>query len=137
MLPPSETDPYLPRLLLTAGGCRFELEHDALAEVLRIGRILPVPGAAPWLAGLAAWRGRIVTLVDGGALFGRGPSKGCWMVILKGLPVDAALLVDGLPRLAGGDAPPEFVLDREGLSALDALQPGAARPRLPSGPEEA
>jgi chemotaxis signal transduction protein len=131
MPPSSDNDPSLPRLLLTAGNRRFELEHDALAEVIQAGRIVAVPGGAPWLAGLAAWRGRIVTLVDAGTLFGSCPSQGPWMVVVKGLPVKVALLVDGVPRLAGGDQPGDFVLDRERLAAHEVLQPGAARPLPP------
>jgi hypothetical protein len=124
-------------LLLTAGGCEFGLEYDVLEEVLQIGRVLPVPGAAPWLAGLAVWRGRIVTLVDAGQLFGTRPAEGQWMLILKGLPVAAGLKIDGFPRLVGAEEPPVSFLDLEVLSRHPAFQPGAAWPERTPGPETA
>jgi hypothetical protein len=130
MSPRSDTDPPPARLHVTAGGIRIELGPDVVTEVLATGRIVRVPGSGPvWLAGLAAWRGRVVTLIDAGRVFGTGPAHGPWMVVLKGLPVDTALVVDGEPRLAGAEDVADLVLDRGTLAAHAALQPGSARPQ--------
>jgi hypothetical protein len=128
MSPRSDTDPPPARLHLTAGGVRIELGFDVMTEVLATGRIVRVPGGSPaWLVGLAAWRGRVVTLVDAGRVFGSGPARGPWMVVLKDLAVDTALLVDGEPRLAGAGDVADLVLDRDSIASHAAFQPGSAR----------
>lgn len=128
MLPPSETAASRPHLILTAGGRRFALDLDVVEEVRRHGRVLPVPGAAAWLTGMVACRGRVLSLADAGALFGAGNATGDWMVVLKGLSVNAALRVDGSPRLPDTNSSPEFTIDLAALAGHEAFQFGAAGP---------
>ncbi len=61
----------------------FELEGQLYAaplaqvsEVIRLGEVTPVPGAAPDLLGVRHLRGRIVPVLDGRARLGLSPAAG-------------------------------------------------------------
>jgi chemotaxis signal transduction protein len=113
-------------LLVEAGGKRLACAFPAVLEIGRIDQLSPVPGGSPWLLGLIQWRGRLLTVVDAGRLFGYEPSHGGWLVVLRGLHVDTALAVDGILGTEDPDGKADVVLDSEALSAHPALQPGAA-----------
>jgi hypothetical protein len=113
-------------LLVSAGGVRLTLAWDTLLETGAAGPLTPVPGAAPWLAGLGQWHGRLVTVVDAGRLFGRAPSRCRWLLALRGLACDVALGVDELNPPADPDDPPIVHLDAAALRAHPAFAPGAA-----------
>jgi chemotaxis signal transduction protein len=129
--PAPSADPGALSLVVQAGGLRLALPFGAVAEVShRVpGPPVPVPGSAPWLIGLIAWRGRLLTLVDAGRLFGEAPSRGGALVLLKGLPVETALAVDDTPRPTVGPGEGARRLELPALQALPALQPGAASGR--------
>jgi hypothetical protein len=113
-------------LLIEAGGRRLACAYSVVLEVGRIDSITPVPGGADWLAGLVQWRGRLLTLIDAGRLFGLRPTQGRWIVVLRGLRVETALVVDALLGTDDPGGTAALVLDSEALAAHPALQPGAA-----------
>jgi purine-binding chemotaxis protein CheW len=51
-------------LLAEAEGSTFAISADAIESVVTAGEIVPVPLAAPWVAGLTALRSRVITVVD-------------------------------------------------------------------------
>lgn len=68
-----------------------------IEEIISPGEIIPVPGAKPWLLGLANIRGNLTTIVDlGGYLFGqRSPLKSSSRLLLSNLEgKPMAILVD-------------------------------------------
>jgi hypothetical protein len=113
-------------LHVLAGGVRLALPWEVLLEVGTAGPLTPVPGGQPWLAGLAQWRGRLITVVDGGRLFGHAPASCRWLVALRGLACETALGVDELLGSAGAEDTADLVLDVAALAGHPALQPGAA-----------
>lgn len=123
---PPEPDAIAPpaSLLVAAGGIRLALDWDLLLETGAAGPLTPVPGGAPWLAGLAQWHGRLLTVVDAGRLFGGAPSRCRWLLALRGLPCDVALGVDELNP--GADGPTPLPLDAAALRSHPAFAPGAA-----------
>jgi chemotaxis signal transduction protein len=117
--------PSPPCLLVSAGGARLSIDCRAVAEYGVPGGRTPVPGTASWLLGLAQWRGRLLTVVDAGLLFGGGPTRGASILVLRGLPCETALAVDQV--LDANDEPPaDLHLDAAVLTAHPAFQPGAA-----------
>ena len=134
MVPPSAPTNHTEAtsLHVSAGGVRLALPWAVLLEVGEAGPLTPVPGAQPWLKGLAQWRGRLITVVDAGRLFGHGPSACRALVALRGLPCEVALGVDELLGRAGDDEAADVRLDAAALAAHPAFQPGAAV-RAPGG----
>ncbi len=68
-----------------------------IEEIIPVGDITPIPGAKPWLLGLANIRGNLTTIVDlGGYVFGQrtplGSSSRLLLSSLQNRPM--ALLVD-------------------------------------------
>ena len=128
MSPPSaQSLPTEPTTLhVSAGGVRLALALDAVLEVGAAGPLTPVPGAQPWLAGLAQWGGRLITVVDAGRLFGRTPATCRWLLALRGLPCEVALGVDELPSPTDTAEAADVRLDAAALAAHPAFQAGAA-----------
>ena len=60
-------------LHFAAGDRRFALPVAAIAEIRELQSITPVPGTPEAIAGLADIRGRVVTLLDLGRIFGLEP----------------------------------------------------------------
>jgi len=56
-----------------AGGHAYGVPVEAVVEVTRMVALAPLPGAAPWLAGMADLRGVPVPVVDLAARLGRQP----------------------------------------------------------------
>ncbi len=113
-------------LLVEAGGKRLACAFSVVLEVGRVQQITPVPGGSVWLVGLIQWRGRLLTVLDAGRLFGYRPCQAKWLVVLTGLRVDTALIVDAIVGTDDRDGTADLVLDAEALAAHPALQPGAA-----------
>jgi hypothetical protein len=122
---PDDSIATAPCLLVRAGDVRLSIDCRALAEYGIPGGRTPVPGAAPWLLGLAQWDGRLLTVVDAGQLFGGRPVRGTSILVLRGLPCEAALAVDEMLD-AASEGPADLHLDVATLSAHPAFQPGAA-----------
>lgn len=116
------------RLHVRAGGAHIAFDFDVVAEVAELGPTVAVPGAATWCLGLVQWRGRLLTLIDAGQVFGRGPATPRQQVVLAGLQVEAVLAVDELINVFGDDEPADVVVDRSTLARHPAFQAGAAAP---------
>ena len=94
-------------LIATIAGERVAIAADDVESVVEIGAITPVPRAPAIVAGLAALRSRVFTVIDSRAALGHGarPSDtGRDAVILQSDGHFYALLVDEV----------EDVLDHEG-----------------------
>lgn len=59
-------------LIVRLGGQRVAIRADAVASVVELDEIAPVPRAAPHVAGLAALRSRVLTVIDSHASIGVG-----------------------------------------------------------------
>ncbi len=119
----------IPCLLCRVGDllCAFSMEH--IVETMRPLPVEPLPGAPPFVAGVALIRGRPVPVVDVAGLVGRRPNPPARFVTLRVGEAGVALAVDGvvgavalhrsemraLPPLLSG-APSETVA---GLARLD------------------
>ncbi|HZB69458.1 MAG TPA: chemotaxis protein CheW [Sphingomicrobium sp.] len=51
-------------LVVTIGGQRVALPSDAVESVVELDTLIPVPRAAPHVAGLSALRSRVLTVID-------------------------------------------------------------------------
>ena len=51
-------------LIVTIGGQRVALPADAVESVVELDTLIPVPRAAPHVAGLSALRSRVLTVID-------------------------------------------------------------------------
>ena len=103
----------------------LSIDSRCLADYGTPGARTPVPGAAPWLQGLVQWRGRLLTVVDAGLVFGSGPVRGASILVLRGLACELALAVDAVLH-GSSEAVAELHLDAAALAAHPAFQPGAA-----------
>ena len=50
--------------MVRLGGSRYALPMDSVAEVGRPPSLTRVPGLPGWLAGVANWRGRVLSVID-------------------------------------------------------------------------
>lgn len=121
---PASTPPAC--VIARAGGVRLSIDGQALAEHGTLGPLTPVPGAASWLVGLAQWHGRLLTVVDAGRLFGRSPTTGRTLLVLRDLPCETALVVDEAFKASEDGPPADLHLDAATLRAHPAFRPGAA-----------
>ena len=115
-------------LSVRAGGVLLTLHHDVLDDYDVVGPRVAVPGSVPWCLGVVSWRGRLLTLLDAGRLFGRHPTTARHQLVLRGLDIETAIAVDDVIHADGTDRPPEVALDLAALRAHPAFQPGAATP---------
>lgn len=114
----------------------FEVEGDRLGlcledvtEISTVTRITPVPRAPEFVVGLANIRGRVVTLLDAGVLFGPaapvGPGGSGHAVVLAAPREHLALFtrskVDIGRGRTSGPAPSGAPAEREGLAPLEGL----------------
>lgn len=67
---PEPEPPGVPLLLVVAGALPLALRLDELGAVVRVDRLVELPGAAPDVAGLAAVGGRLVVVFDLAVLAG-------------------------------------------------------------------
>ena len=118
------------------GGCWYGLPVEAVAEVLPMAWVTPVPESPPDVAGVLDVRGQVVTIVDPTLRLGlpRRPSRATDFLVLVSLDHEAlALRVDGVLGLVSGEitpAPlpaegPDFLVGhlrtKEGLASVLAL----------------
>jgi chemotaxis signal transduction protein len=123
----TDLDEWALKLLhIRAGDRRMAIPIELVAEVGTRGPVAEVPYGAAWLHGLVQWRGRLLTLVDAGLLFGLRRSRSTKLVVLRNLEVDTSLAVDQILGTEEPDEPAELVLDAERLRCHPAFQLGAA-----------
>lgn len=97
-------------------GERFALATRYLVEVGRRARLTALPGAAPPLHALTAWRGELLTVFDLAALLGLGPPPAAergWLLVL-------------------GEERPRFGVLADALGEFRTLSPRALGP-APTG----
>src|SRR5690349_5196399 len=94
---PGEPVPGQPHLLFQLGVFTLAFPLSAVRSVERPGRFTAVPFAVPWLRGVAAVGGAIVSVVDLGTFAGgrpAGTSPGARLLVTNWGSVTAGLLVD-------------------------------------------
>lgn len=109
-------------LLLDMAGERVALPASRVESVVELEGLTPVPGAAPHIAGLAALRSRVLTVIDPYRVLGSQPpfrGGACEAVVIEWDAHPYALLVDGVHDVV--DAPGHV------LPLKASLGPGWAR----------
>ncbi|HEV2746598.1 MAG TPA: chemotaxis protein CheW [Allosphingosinicella sp.] len=84
-------------LVVTLAGQRVAIPAEQVEAVVEIDALTPVPRAADHIAGLAALRSRVLTVIDCAASIGlgRSPARGlCEAVLVEADGHPYALLVD-------------------------------------------
>ena len=109
-------------LIVRLAGERIAVPTDTVEAVVEIESVAPVPRAAGHVAGLAALRSRVLTVIDGSAALGLGatPPRDLADAILVGVEGHSyALLVDAV----------EDVVEHEGdpVAVRNALGAGWSR----------
>lgn len=103
-----ETD-LLELLAFSLGAESYAIDSAAVKEVYALKEITPVPGTPPYVLGVVAVRGRIVSVVDLGRLFGSPPRDTALFtkaIVLKSTAMEFAVLADdvsGMCRVAVAD----------------------------------
>ncbi|MGJ8537696.1 MAG: chemotaxis protein CheW [Parasphingopyxis sp.] len=78
-------------LVAEAGGARFAMSADTIGSVVPASNVVPVPRAAPMVAGVAALRSNVVTVIDTmAAINGRPASVSEWQSLI-------VVNIDGFP----------------------------------------
>jgi purine-binding chemotaxis protein CheW len=88
---------------VTIAGEPYAIETGLIEEVVRTPPITPLPGAPPFLVGVAAHRGDVVAVVDLARLLGRGDTRisgRSRMAIARSDGMVVALLADEVVGLA-------------------------------------
>jgi purine-binding chemotaxis protein CheW len=92
---------------------RYAVPVQDVAEVAPVGELTPVPGAPPAVMGVKSLRGRVIPVVDLGAVLGMRTSHGRRAIVLvdddgdaAGLAVDAVLDVGPVEARPGEDVEP-------------------------------
>ncbi len=105
-----ETDERALSLVFRLGDYRLALPLAAIESVERPGRVTAVPFAAPWLRGVTAVRGEVLSVVDLGLFAGvepAGRAPGARLIVTRAGDVAAALLVDEVCHVAAFPATPQ------------------------------
>ena len=100
-------------LVVALADGRYAVPVASVREVIRTGRLTPVPGAPPAVLGITNLRGEILPVLDTGALLGlRASASAGWTVIVEaagqrcGLGVSELFDVVSLPLgLEPSDSP--------------------------------
>lgn len=126
-------------VVFVRAGASYAVRLEALASIHRLSALVPLPGVAPTIAGLAGVEGRILTVHDIGSFAkpARPVGAEAWVLVCRGDPPDTGLLADGVtglrPVIASTLSPPPISLDAVhdcfagftedgvGCLALDAL----------------
>jgi chemotaxis signal transduction protein len=89
-------------LLVTASGCRFALELDAVREIIPARPCTRIPGVEAYVRGLVNLRGRVLTVVDLAERLGRrsAPDASQRIVVLHHEGREVGLVVDEVVRIA-------------------------------------
>jgi purine-binding chemotaxis protein CheW len=93
-------------LIVRLAGERVALAAGEVESVVEIDAVTPVPGAAAHVAGLAALRSRVVTVIDCVAALGAGRTDACRdaaVAVVDGHPY--ALLVDSVEDVVSAGEP--------------------------------
>jgi len=98
-------------VIVRLGDGRFAVALEQVAEVGKVPIVTRVPGAPGWVAGVVNWRGRILAVLDLGALLGADPGVRCTTTRLVVLVTESAtvgVLVDAVVGTAalGSDHEP-------------------------------
>lgn len=86
-------------LVVTIAGERVALPSTAVESVVELDTLIPVPRAAPHVAGLSALRSRVLTVIDGFAALGLGreaPVDRCDAIVIPYEGHPYALLVEAV-----------------------------------------
>lgn len=84
-------------LIAELAGRRVAFPSDQVESVVDIGQIIPVPRVAPEVAGIAALRSRVVTVIDTRIALGMKGDAGRRRAVVAGVDGHSyALLVDSL-----------------------------------------
>ena len=123
-------------LLATLAGVKVAVAASEVEAVVKLAEISPVPGMAAHVAGLAALRSRVLTIIDVPALIqGRpGPSRQCGLAVIAdisghsyGLMVDA---VHDICQVPGGALPLRGQLDAAWVPYARAIVERDGQPHL-------
>ncbi|HEU5319030.1 MAG TPA: chemotaxis protein CheW [Chloroflexota bacterium] len=104
------------------GDRTLALPLSAVEAVERPGRFTAVPFAAPWLRGVTAVRGAVMSVVDLGRFTGGAPAgltPSARLLVTRAGAMRAALLVDRVGAIAA--APDVEILDPDTLLSADAF----------------
>ena len=128
---PSDLSVASRRLVVRAGGHALAIDPAQVSEVVRLGRLTPVPLAPPALLGLASLRGRVAPVVSVARMLGEVGELGAarrLVVLRRAEPV--GLAVDTVESALGEQSDAEFAdldaLLRQAFADARTLQ---ARPR--------
>ena len=128
---PPPTEEPVELLGFTLGGRRFAIESRFVMAAVRDVRATPLPGATPPVAAVAAWRGRVMTVLDLRSALAAptGPANAQpHMLVLGATQPELGILADGVDALVGV-APSELHEVPEGTPArveyLRAVAPDA------------
>lgn len=86
-------------VVVRLGGSRYALAMDSVAEVGRPPALTRVPGLPAWLAGVANWRGRVLSVLDLRPLLdapGGDLDRRARLVVLNRGGVPVGLLTEGV-----------------------------------------
>ena len=128
------------RLVVRAAGRTLALDSAEVSEVVRAGRLTPVPLAPPALDGLASLRGRVVPVVSMARLLGEADADraGARRLVVLRRADPIALAVDEVDATSG-EAAEEFAggahlddLLREAFAAARSPQARTMRPAAAS-----
>jgi purine-binding chemotaxis protein CheW len=114
-------------LILNIAGERVAFPAAEVESVIEVDEIVPVPGAAPHIAGLASLRSRVLTVVDCRIALDFPPEPRSEAVVVPSGGHFYALLVDGV----------EDVVDSTGPARSEDLAFGSAWARVALGVVEA
>ena len=82
-------------VVVSAGGERVAIPAHGVREIVRVGRVMALPGLPSWVRGVTSVRGEIVSVVDLAAWLQRGCAEDAWFVaVLDGPRGPVAFLVD-------------------------------------------
>lgn len=109
-------------LTFRLSGGRFALPEGAVAAIGEDRPLRRLPRAPAGVAGLAAWRGAVVTVLDLAALLGEGEGTGGATLVRLAPPLDhTALRIAARVELVEGDLDGDVkVVDADAIVAGDA-----------------
>jgi purine-binding chemotaxis protein CheW len=107
-------------MLFRIRGQRFALEVNFLAEISDLLPACPVPGAPPFLRGVANIHGRGAAVLDLALFLGLGPTDHGRNLLLVNSPDSSlAFVVEQMERMIGGD---DIGATQRGSSSLLPLE---------------
>jgi len=94
-------------LILRIAGERVAFPAEEVESVIELDEVVPVPGAACHIAGLASLRSRVLTVVDCRAALDAPPAETAEAVVVPSGGHFYALLVDGVEDVIDASGPVE------------------------------